>query len=254
MPYTVLDPTAAQAAPVVVFGAPESIAEHPNGESLKAIRDRLILELGNRNDIPDPFYNEWINDAYQDIFASLALPESKRGFGLTMVVGQSMYLLPASVDTVRSISATDPRFTNLGGTLQKTDVYSYRKYPIQTGQPDYWFREQNMLVFWPTPDAAYTVSIDAVIKPALLTSDLHYPALEDKWHEIILKSAKMRAWEAVQNDTKSALVENSVVRLVQRKNDRDAQDNINEYPTMRPVRSQRDLMNLRRARNIEPGE
>jgi hypothetical protein len=255
MPYLALNPALAEGAPAITFGAPETLTLHPNGKSLGVIRSRLILELGNRTDIPTEIWNDWINDAYLDIYASLALPESKRSFDFQLRANQMLYLLPPTVDTIRSIVVTDTANANNGVSLEPIDSATYRKFPVMCGAPEYWFREQNMIILWPTPDDDYPAVIDGIIKPAKLVVDSDYPILEDKFHEIVLKSAKVRAWEGVQNDTKSALVENSVARQVQRKNDRDQQDAVNEYPSMRPVRSRRDIMRLNiRGPRSEPGE
>ena len=255
MPYIAIDPAAAEAAPSVIYGLPESISQHPNGKSLLMMRTRLILELGARSDIPVPIWNEWINDAYQDVYASLNLPESKRSFELVTVDQQPLYLLPPTVDSVRNVSVVDPDDDTNGLDFSKIDLDSYRKLPPSCGAPEAWFREQNVLVLWPTPDQGYTLTVDVIAKPTNLSLDDHFPIVEDKWHEIILRSAKVRAWEGVQNDTKSALVENSVARQVQRKSDRDARDDESEYPAMRPVFSRHDIRRLGRSRShVEPGE
>lgn len=255
MPYIQLDPSIASPPTPVNFGLPEAASAHPAGKSLSAMRARLTLELGNRTDIPIAFWNEWINDAYLDIVASLDLPESKRSYQFITSNGQPLYLLPSQIDTIRSVTLIDPEDDTNGLMFQKIDTDSYRKLPPSCGPSEMWLREQNILILWPTPDDEYTVTVDARMKPMPLTEDLHYPAVDDKWHELILKSAKARAWEAVQNDTKAALVENAVVRQVQRKRDRDAQDNENAYPMLRPVRSFEEIMTLvpRRCR-VEPGD
>lgn len=248
MPYIALDPTTAQAAPAVTFGQPETAAQHPAGKSLSSMRSRLVLELGNRTDllvpVPSPL-DEFINDAYIDFFGSMELPESNRSFLLTTVADQPFYLLPASVDTVRTISGYNADDQTTGAALSKIDTYKYRKLDDCTDEPHAWFREQNMIVLWPTPDDAYSVSVDCRIKPAKLAADTDYPALDDKWHEPLFKAAKYRAWEALQNDTKSLMAMNESARLVQRKTDRDAGDQEEAYPSVRVVRSRRDIMRLR---------
>jgi hypothetical protein len=257
MPYNVLDPALAAAAPTVIFGAPESAGQHPAGKSLGGMRTTLVLELGNRTDLAAAggLLDEKINDAYLDMYTSLDLPESVRSYSLTLVPGQALYLLPSTVDTVRAVSATDPTDGTVGGAIQKIDIFTYRKLPVRDDDPESWFREQNMLVFWPTPVAADIVSVDVRIKPAKLSSDTHYPILEDKWHEALLKGAKYRAWEALQNDTKSLTVQNEMVRLVQRRNDRTSGDQDEQYPSVRPIRSRRELMAMRsRPRKLEPGD
>lgn len=256
MPYIVLDPASAAAAPTPSLApGPDTAGNHPAGKSLKAMRDRLRIELGNRSDATSTLLNELINDSYLDIFSSLELPESQRGYGQTLVAGQALYALPAGVDTVLSISANNPGDVTTGAGLRKIDWQEYRKLPVRSGPPESWFRSQNIVVFWPTPEINYPVAFDVRVKPALLAADTDYPVIEDKWHEALYKGAKARAWEAVQNDTKAALAENSASRLIQRRSDRDAVETETEYPSMRPIRSKADLMAIRRThRRIEPGE
>lgn len=246
MPYLVLDPAAAQAAPVVSFGAVETAAQHPAGKSLLAIRTRLKLELGQRTDIPDPVWNEWINDGYQDFYSTLDLPEAKASYPLPTVANQMMYLVPPVVASIRSVSGSDTVILTQGGTLSNIDLFTYRKLPVRVGAPEYWFREKNILVLWATPDQVFNLSIDVRIKPAPLVADTDYPALEDKWHESLLNAAKYRAWTGVQNDTKSALVQNEMTRQIQRRSDAAADDKDTELAGLRPVFRRRDQTRLRR--------
>lgn len=255
MPYVALDPAAAQAAPAVTFGAPEAAGAHPMGKSLAEMRTRLRVELGNRADLAAATIDEWINDAYLDFYASLDLPDSKRSFPVTLTAGQALYLLPATMDTVRGVAATDTSSTDTGAALRVSDEFLYRKRPIQSGPPEEWFRYQNMLVLWPTPDAADVLSVDGRIKPAKLTADTHYPILEDKLHEALFKGAKYRGWEALQNDTKAATTMNEMTRLIGRKKDRDDGDKEDAYPSLRVVTSRDDIMSVRnRPRWVEPGD
>jgi hypothetical protein len=251
MPFIVLDSAAAQAAPVVSFGAVETAAQHPAGKSLLALRTILKLELGQRPDIPDPIWNEWINDGYQDFYSTLRLPESKASFPLATVTSQPMYLMPPVVNYIRSISGADPMFTTQGGELTNIDEDSYRKLPVRTGTPEYWFREKNILVLWPTPDQVFNLAVDITVKPAPLVADTDYPALEDKWHESLKMAAKYRAWTGVQNDTKSALTQNEMTRQIQRRGDAEADDKNTEYAGLRPVFRRTDITRLRRRGRFE---
>jgi len=261
MPYLTLDPDLAEIQPTVDLGqGPDEAAAHPLGKSLANMRARIVRELGNRTDLippaidPSPI-DEWINDAYLDFFTALKLPESRRSYEQTLIPEQAMYLLPTGVGAIRAVSVTDPNLADTGATLEKIDLASFRKLPIRSGDPEVWFRERNLLVFWPTPDREFPISVDVDVQPAPLADDADYPVLDDKWHEALFKAAKGRAWEAIQNDAKAALAESGTQRLVQRRNDQDADDRGSEYPSLRPITSRRELMNLRRnPRRIEPGE
>lgn len=262
MPYIVLDPALAQPAPALGFGQPETAGgvptgpcspsnsvAHPAGKSLDQMRVRLRVELGNRSvtDLPDVVLTEWINDAYIDLYGSLDLPESKISFPMTTIVDQAMYLLPNTVDSIRSVSAAnDLSLDTLGAKLDESDIHSYRKFPSRQGPPQAWFRENNILVLWPRPDANYSVVLDCRFRPWPLSLPDHYPALDDKWHEALYKGAKYRAWEGLQNDGKAMTTMNEMSRLIQRKTDRSVADRESQYPSMRPIKSARDMMELRR--------
>lgn len=257
MPYIALDPTTAAAAPAVTYGLPETSTKHPAGKSLLAMRDRLRRELGNRSttDLPDTVVNEWINDSYLDMTGGMEFAENRKSFSFSTVAGQPFYLLQSTVDGVRSVSGYDPATDTIGTALEKSDSFKYRKRPTQDGDPLEWFREQQMLVLWPTPDSELTLTVDVQILYTKLSADTDYPAIEDKWHEALFQGAKARAWEALQNDAKAELANNRQARLISRKDDKDGRDQDDMYPTMRPVFSRRDLMNLsRRNPRIEPGE
>lgn len=261
MPSIVLDPALAAAAPTVTFGGPDVAGAHPQGKSLAMLRARLVKELGNRTDITVggtdfSVVDEWINDAYLDLWESLNLPEAKRSYAMTLVPGQPLYLLPGVVGTVRDVSGTDASDGTITQALRKTDEYAYRKLPVRDDDPTLWFREQQMLVLWPTPTSAQILSVDVITSVAKLTDPAHYPILEDKWHEALFKAAKYRGWEALQNDTKALTTQNEMARLVKRKNETDAGDQAETYPVMRPVFHESQITRLHKkpTRWIEPGE
>lgn len=259
MPYIVLDPSLAAAAPAVTYGLPETSAKHPAGKSLLALRTRLRLELGNRSatDLPSSMTDEWINDSYLDMTSGMEFAENKKSFQIAAIAGQPFYLLPATVDGVRSVAVYDPTSTDLavGQALEKSDSFKFRRRPAQSGDPVEWFREQQMLVLWPTPDRDLTLTVDVKIKYAKLAADTDYPAIDDGWHEPLFQGAKVRGWEALQNDNKALLANNRQTALISRKDDKDGRDQDDMFPAMRPVFSRRDLMNLsRRNPRIEPGD
>lgn len=260
MPYLLLDPAAAQPAPTVVFGAPETITLHPMGKSLLMLRDRLKLELGRRTDIPDPQWNEWINDAYYHMYLGMDLTESKLNFKITTntpTVSQPLYLLPKNIEKVTNLELADNRFTTeVDKDIQPIDLDTYRKLPVRTARPNSWFERQRMIVLWPTPDNTYDIVIDGVGRPAPLVADTDYPILEDKWHEALFQGAKSRSWEAVQNDAKSLLSENKQARQMgQLEDDSNSADGSPAIAGLRMVRSRRDLMKLHRHGHIiEPGD
>lgn len=218
MPFLVLDPTEAAAAPATAIGQPKS----GWGKSLAAMRAHLKIQLGGRTDIPDEVYNTWISDAYVDVVTSLDLDESKGSIELVLVAGQPFYLLPSVVSSVQSAALTDPLSIYGGAPLSKTDKSNYRAFEDAFGEPKLFFRENDMLVVYPTPDKAYSISIDFRVRPAPLVDDTDCPFIGPEFHRAILLQARADAFDDLREFDKAGPAENSFTSNMRRRTDREA--------------------------------
>lgn len=220
MPYIVLDPSAAEAAPATTAGEPRTNA----GKTLASMRARVRMMMGGRFDLTNAQIDEAINDAYVDIATST---EGKTAsLLLETVAGQPLYLLPSVVANIQSIALTDSSLPEGGRKLDKRDKSYYRDKPIVDDDiPSFYFREGDLLVLYPSPDAAYDVAVDFRIRPIRLTDDTHSPILEDEWHETIELNARHKLFSILQEFDKTPQTNNEVVDLVRRrKGDEEGED------------------------------
>ena len=220
MPFTILDPSAAKAAPSTTVGQPKTGI----GKSLLDMRVHLKVQLGGRTDIDESVYNTWINDAYLDLCTSLEGDELKGSLTLTFDAGQAFYLLPSVVASVQTIGLVNSLSIYGGESLSKTDKASYRDFENASGQPRLYFREDNLLVVYPTPDKSYTVAIDFRVRPLRLENDTDCPILGEEFHRAILLRARADAFDDLQQFEKQGPAENSAVQNVRRRNDREAME------------------------------
>lgn len=230
MPYTVLDPSTAAAAPVLTLGAPKT----NYGKTLLALRTRLQRQLSNRDDLDATVFDELINDAYIDICSSLKLPELLGSYTFNTLVGQPLYMLPDSVEYIRHVSIVDSTLYAMygGRPLEKIDLDAYRKEPVLQAEPMDFFRENEMLVLYPTPNSIKTISVDIKIEPQPLVADTDSPILPVAFHEVILKAARAKAYEETSEFDLAALADNAWIGLLRRK-----EDPLAEEETGRLVRS-----------------
>lgn len=218
MPFLVLDPAEAEAAPTTTIGQPKA----GWGKSLATMREHLKVQLGGRTDISDEIYNTWISDAYVDVVTSLDLDESKGSIELMLVAGQPFYLLPEVLSSIQSIALTDPLSIYGGASLSKTDKSNYRALEDAVGEPKLFFRENDMLVVYPTPDKVYSISIDFRARPAPLVDDTDCPFIGPEFHRAILLKARADAFDDLREFDKAAPAENSFVSNMRRRTDREA--------------------------------
>ena len=206
MPYIVLDNNVATpiAAP-----APNPAAPLTNyGITLASARAEIRAMLTGRQDIEDARLDFWLNRAYIDIATSARHDELKYTLGFTTVPDQPQYLLPNITVTTMTLSRVDPDSMFGGEPLQKIDITAYRTrkdmaaFQGMKRKPKEFFRQNRILVLYPTPDEAYEMVMDFRFEPLPLVVATDSPVLRTEWHESWLLLARKKVlgalaeWEA----------------------------------------------------------
>lgn len=235
MPFTVLDPTTAAAAPVTTLGVPKISV----GETLATLRAELKLQV-IRNDVDDTRWNKWINQAHRKLVSMVTLQEFSGSLGINTVASQPFYLLPQAVGYIKKISLTDTVYYSRGGIdFQRIDLDYYRRLPVRTGQPEMYFRHGDMLVVWPTPNTVDAVTIDFRVRPVDLTLDTHSPIVPLEWHEALGLKARHIAFRALQIFDKAAIAQNDFVTAVREIEQMEGGEDSDLEAQISPVRYKR---------------
>lgn len=250
MPFTVLDPSTAQAAPVTNLGAP---AEN-NGMELQDIRAEVLGQLQNRTDVTQggadyTRLDRWINWGYLGVAQILDLKELWASVSMPTVADQPFYLLPNAISWIKKVVIDDEDFfLQTGGReLALIDVDTYRNLPdsdeIQASPllPQSWFRYARMLVEWPTPDDIYSIAVDVRIRPLPLIQEQDCPLLPEEFHEGIVYAAIERAWRALRNPAAAAAAANDKLSVIRPLLNTDAEERSSEHIGFAPARSRSAL-------------
>jgi hypothetical protein len=233
VPFVVLDPSTAAAAPAITFGAPLT----STGDTLADMQDELMLMIANRN-VPPARTARWINVAYRRVCASLDLDMMEGSYAFSTVANQPFYLMPAGVSFVRNLSVIDASGFPIseGSVLDKMDLMTYRRLPDSTNQMflslERYFRYNNMLVLYPTPPSAFTVAVDVRIKPQPLVDPTDSPFIPEEFHESVLLLSRQIAFSRLLEFDKAAVAQNEYVDSV-----RDKEDTKSKEETGRVIRS-----------------
>lgn len=245
MPYTLLDPATAAAAPITTIGAPLTSV----GETLATMRAWLTNALSNRTTLLPAQYNAWINTAYRQITGMVKPLELDGNVQLALVANQPLYLLPANVAYTRDMSLADPTdFQSGGRPLEKIDLPKYRRLPSApygtiSMPPRSWFRFGRMAVIWPTPLAAYTAVLDCKCSILSLVNDTDSPILQQDLHfaiELLAKRVALRDLKAYQE---AAIAQNDFLEYFRPLLNTDAEENADAEFTFQPAREAGDIYN-----------
>lgn len=248
MPYKILDPSLAAAAPVVTIGAPLTSV----GDTLTTFLDELDLELGDRDDYDTTRAKKWINWAYRHVAAMVDLTEMHAGFSLSTVSAQFMYNLPSSVAWIDGVAVADTvNYFQGGRAFLKTDLATFRKMDDLTNTasssvnvtnlPQYFFRHNRLLVLWPTPGDAWVLSVDCKVRPDDLVLATDSPMLPTEWHEGIQLYATHRGMRSLKMYKEAAVMLNSALEAVRPMLDTDAEEKATIQAHLSPARELRDI-------------
>lgn len=80
--------------------------------------------------------------------------------------------------------------------------------------PEYWLRYGNIILLWPTPDAAYNLQIRYLALPTALSADDDEPVYPEDWHEVIVLLAASRAGFWLGMDTKAMNFKSEALGLI----------------------------------------
>lgn len=238
MPYIVLDPALATAIPAGTLGEPLTNV----GMTLADLRNELRIMLGGRPETDDPMLDRWINFAYLDTATSLEIDELKGSLSFNSTVAEAMYLLPDVVRAIRHASIIDTANYAAGGReLKLSNIGAYRKAADATGEPREFVRENKLLLLYPTPVAARSITLDVWIRPQKLTDDSDSPILAEEWHEVILKNARAKGHSALREFETAGVTENEHISLVRRKDEPEALEDANRVVGSSVPRTRRQL-------------
>lgn len=245
MPFQSFDPSAA----VSITSSSQSGPLTSGWLSLSQLRTELSNRLGGRSDIDADRLNLWLNEAYIDLCNALDLAVLRSQITHTMTVGRVDYKLPANIRMAVAISY---EYDGCGGLIDKIDPEEYRRIRIQydSGAPVVWtpFMPE-LIVFYPSPDVAYPLTLDVKLRPTRMTLDAHYPILPDEYIEGLLLLARSKAFSALMEFSLGGQCMNEYVSFMRSRRNEVAEQDEGRVGRIVPVRSQKQFLTSKRRVN-----
>lgn len=167
--------------------------------TLERMRKRVRKMVGVEDDDPDLIdsdIDEYLNTSLWEITSKFHFREKEKTATFSTVEGVRNYDMPRPFEALQSLAVMSPdtsEFTKL--IRMDPDVYENQYISLDSEQaiPTHYVREGCFARLWPTPNAAYTISIKRLITITDLTDPLVAPDIPQEWHEIILYGGYWRA-------------------------------------------------------------
>lgn len=239
MPYDIID-TATAPQIAGTFGAPLTSV----GKTLSKLQTDVAAKVKNRADVDPSTLTTAINDAYQEMSAELDIEElTGAQVSFTATIGQASYKLPVAVFALDVVQYVDATLSNGGYPLWKIDEQKYFRLEVAHGVPTHYFRFQNYLVLWPTPNAACKIAATFDIRPQNLVNPTDSPIFDAQWHLALVHKARAILLELLDDATGAAQAQNAYLNSIRPKINKASRETQGSYMTISSPRRRSDLFN-----------
>lgn len=137
-----------------------------------------------------------LNRSFKELLNKFNFRETEGSETLALVLGQAEYPCNIDLDAIHTI-AIDDLITGMRKQVDRATVEFYNNNFVNNELaytcPTHYFRENRKIIFYPTPEQAYNVTIKKWITLQDLASGV-IPAVPEVWHEIILLGAVWRGF------------------------------------------------------------
>ncbi len=169
-------------------------------------------------DLEDPDLDLLLNITYWEIQEKFHIRETESSTIFLANAGQREYLLPPSFESLRIAAITDP--TNGQHTkLERISIKEYEDIYNQDvesrGTPTKYFRGDNSIILWKTPDQEYTITIHYRTKLDDLSDATPDPQLPRSWQEMLKAGAIYRAFYENSDYDKGNKAKAHYIQLIQ---------------------------------------
>jgi hypothetical protein len=158
------------------------------------VRKGLALDA---TDLPNADVDSLLNRTYWEILEKFHIRETESSTTFTTNQGQREYVLPPDFESLRISAIVDP------DTLKhsKLDLFSVKEYEqvynedeAEEGFPTKYFRANESIILWPTPDDTYDIVIHYRQRLEDLADGNIDPMLPRSWQELLIFGAIFRGW------------------------------------------------------------
>jgi hypothetical protein len=140
-----------------------------------------------------------LNKSFWELMNKFKFRENEVSGSFSLIANQPRYTFPTLFEAVRGLSIIDPT-TSQSYVINQTNFHYYDTVlntdeTIQYGQPKYYWRENDEVVFWPTPEKVYECTLRYIVTLSDLVDDSgNFPPIPQEWHEIILLGGVYRTF------------------------------------------------------------
>jgi hypothetical protein len=134
---------------------------------------------------------DFLNETYFEMLQRLKVYRLQKQGSITTVNGTASYALAADAE-LDSLLADSVYDANAQYVLQQVDYTYPVSHGTASGKPECFYRMGNLLYLYPTPNGAYTIQYQYLMKPIALSADADTTQLPVSWEKVLVLGTQAR--------------------------------------------------------------
>lgn len=172
----------------------------------------------NDDGFSDSDCNLKLNRSYWEIVDRMNFRENELTIPFSTIQGSRKYGVPGDLNALQGIAIFDLNDQSHKLNRMTKDVYD-NKYNNNTDNsfqriPTHYYRENNFIQLWPTPDQVYSCTLHYWKNLADLAEDSDVLPLQESWHEIILLGGVWRGYIELGDMSRYNSTKNAQLALI----------------------------------------
>ena len=159
------------------------------------------------------------NKSFWELMPKLSFRENELSGSFPLIADVPRYTFPVLFEAIRSLSVIDP-LTSQSSVIVQTNSHYYDTIlninnAQASGKPTFYWRENDELVVWRTPDKAYDCTLRYYVTlDDLVDSSANFPPIPQEWHEIIMLGGVWRMFARMGDKKRSDDWHNTQIGLI----------------------------------------
>ncbi|MDX2084694.1 MAG: hypothetical protein SFZ03_04830 [Candidatus Melainabacteria bacterium] len=133
---------------------------------------------------------DFLNDTYAEMLQTLSANRLERSASFNTVNGTASYSLASNAD-LNGLLADSVQETASQTLLTEVDsTWPLTHGTAATGRPVVFYRSNNQVVLYPTPNAVYTIGYRYLVKPSKLTTGNQTTEIPAEWERVLVRGTQ----------------------------------------------------------------
>lgn len=135
---------------------------------------------------------DFLNETYFEMLQRLKVKRLCLSASITTTPDTAAYNIAPSNDIDRVLADSVRDISHKKTLKEVAYTYPQARNENETGQPQFFYRMDNQIYFYPVPNGNYTIQYRYLVTPHKLATDEESPAIPEHWEQVLVLGTQSR--------------------------------------------------------------